>query len=433
MANMHLVTGHGGQNHVTAADQGSLNAAILGNGEYVLGRGSKLAATIVSNNCIRIADGDILMQGRHIRLNEGSYVDLTIENGEQGKLRHDLIVCRYTMNSLTGVEEANLVVIKGAAVESNPQDPEYTSADIITDHAFLADMPLYRVPLDNLNVGELVPLFTVTNGVATLDADGKLAQMPTLEDIGAAASDHTHTAKDVGAATADHTHTATEIGAATNPNLLDNWYFAAPVNQRGQTNYSGAGYNIDRWKYFEPGATLQIVSGGVKLIRPQSNVAWGTLVEGYHRFTGKQVTLSFLTDKGLYSASVVLPEVKPQGEHYPLCHSTDIGHISIGIWDGLDGVAAFLNNAGAVFSEITVFAAKLELGSQQTLARQENGVWVLNDPPPNQATETFKCTASTIDAADAYANGGSAFIKGTAAMTAGTTALASGTVYLQYE
>lgn len=161
MANMHLVTGYAGKEHITAADQGAWNAAIVGSGEYVLQKGSQFSATVISNNQIRIADGDILMQGRHIRLNEGSYVDCAIENGAQGYLRNDLIVARYTKNSSTGIEEANLVVIKGAAVTSGAVDPEYTSGNIITDHVLQNDMPLYRVPLDGLTVGNLVPLFTV--------------------------------------------------------------------------------------------------------------------------------------------------------------------------------------------------------------------------------------------------------------------------------
>ena len=32
-----------------------------------------------------------------------------------------------------------------------------------------------------------------------------------------------------------------------NENLLDNWYFADPINQRGQTEYTEGGYTIDRW------------------------------------------------------------------------------------------------------------------------------------------------------------------------------------------
>lgn len=159
MANLHLVTGRLGTAHVTAADHGSLHAAIFGEGEYVLNRGSKFAPTVISNNTIRIADGDIIMQGRHVRLDEGTYVDLAIENGTQGYFRNDLIVARYTKDVLSGVESCNLAVIKGTASAGTAVDPEYTAGDIINDHVSLAEMPLYRVPLNGLNVQTLIPLF----------------------------------------------------------------------------------------------------------------------------------------------------------------------------------------------------------------------------------------------------------------------------------
>ena len=161
MGNLHLVTGHAGQAHVTAADHASLNVAIFGEGQFVMNRGNKFAATVISNNCIRIADGDIIMQGRHIRLNEGNYVDLAIDNGKQGTYRNDLIVARYTRDSLTGIEDCNLVVIKGTESTGSATDPAYITGDIINDHVLQADMPLYRVPLDGLNVNEPVCLFDV--------------------------------------------------------------------------------------------------------------------------------------------------------------------------------------------------------------------------------------------------------------------------------
>lgn len=163
MSNLHLVTGYAGQAHVTAADDGSFNTAIFGSGEYVFDIGGKFAASVVSNNKITIADGDLLMQGRHVRLNEGTSVALTINNGAQGKLRNDLIVARYTKDSDSGVEQVNLVVIQGTAADSDPADPAYTSGDIINDHALLNDMPLYRVPLDGLNVGTPVALFDLAS------------------------------------------------------------------------------------------------------------------------------------------------------------------------------------------------------------------------------------------------------------------------------
>lgn len=163
MGNMHIVTGFKGENHVTAADVGSLNAAIFGTGSYVLNRGSKLRTTTISNNKIRVADGDLMIQGRHVRLDEGTYVDLTIENGQQGYKRNDLIVARYTKNSSSGVEDVNLVVIKGTPAASNPVDPSYTTGDIINDHVYIADMPLFRIPLDGLNVQTIVPLYTLAS------------------------------------------------------------------------------------------------------------------------------------------------------------------------------------------------------------------------------------------------------------------------------
>lgn len=161
MANMHLVTGYAGREHVTAADQGAFHAAVIGGGEFVLGTGNQFAASIVSNNQVRVLDGDIYMQGRFIRLDKDTYIDLAIENGASGYFRNDLIVARYTQNHATAIEEVNLVVIKGEAVMENPEDPAYTAGDILVAGDMQNDMPLYRVVIDGLNLVELVPLFSV--------------------------------------------------------------------------------------------------------------------------------------------------------------------------------------------------------------------------------------------------------------------------------
>ena len=51
-----------------------------------------------------------------------------------------------------------------------------------------------------------------------------------------------------------------------------------------------------------------------------------------------------------------------------------------------------------------IYAVKLEIGDTQTLAREENGQWVLNDPPPNYALELAKCNMSLADTSDSYGN-----------------------------
>lgn len=159
MGNMHLVTGYAGKEHITALDQAAFNAALIGTGQFVLDKGKVLEAQVITNNQIRILDGELMMQGRFIRLEPDTYVDVTIENGAQGVKRNDLIVARYTKNTVTGVEAVDLVVIKGTAVNSNPVDPAHTEGDITNGAAMLHDFPLWRIPIDGLNVGSPVALF----------------------------------------------------------------------------------------------------------------------------------------------------------------------------------------------------------------------------------------------------------------------------------
>lgn len=159
MGNLHLVTGYSGQPHVTAADHGSFFEALIRSGQFVMDAGAKFSASVVTNNQIRVNDGELLMQGRHVKLDPGSYVDLTIENGAQGQMRNDLIVVRYTKDINTGTEECNLVVLKGTPVTSNPSDPEYTTGNINAKGDLQHDFPLYRVPLSGLNVGTLKAMF----------------------------------------------------------------------------------------------------------------------------------------------------------------------------------------------------------------------------------------------------------------------------------
>ena len=161
MGNLHLVTGHSGEAHVSSSDMGSFYSAIFGSGEYVLSSGKKFSASVTTSNNVRIYDGDLMVQGRHSRLESGTYVDLPIDSGSSGYKRNDLIVARYTKSAGTGIEECNLVVIKGTQSSSSAQDPQYTIGDINHDGALQHDFPLYRIPIDGLTVGTPVQLFSV--------------------------------------------------------------------------------------------------------------------------------------------------------------------------------------------------------------------------------------------------------------------------------
>lgn len=163
----YIVTGTGETEHVTAADWGMLNAGVIGVEKYVLNTAEKFAATIISNNLIRIKSGDLVNQGRHMRTEVNDYSDMTIENGTQSLKRNDLIVMRYKKDSSTLIESAELVVIKGTA-GSTAKDPTYVSGNIFAG-ATQDDFPLYRVSLDGLNIKSVTPLFNTLGSLSELE------------------------------------------------------------------------------------------------------------------------------------------------------------------------------------------------------------------------------------------------------------------------
>lgn len=158
---LHLITGYAGTEHITSADQGAYNMGTFGSGEFVLNRGSKFAATVVSNNSITIANGEAMMQGRYIKLPLGTTESVSIDNGTSGMKRKDLIVLRYSKNGDTGVESVALAVIKGTPAASNPSDPSHTTGTITDGTDSTNDMLLYRVNIDGLTINSLDTLFSV--------------------------------------------------------------------------------------------------------------------------------------------------------------------------------------------------------------------------------------------------------------------------------
>ena len=134
-----------------------------------------------------------------------------------------------------------------------------------------------------------------------------------------------------------------------NRNLLDNWYFANPVNQRDVSGtISSAGYFLDRWK---------LVSGSVT-ISADGITLNGTMQQVLETAPVGTVTASAMTQAGV-------------GEVVPTYNSAT--------------KTVTVTAAGK-----KLVAVKLELGSQQTLAHQVSGAWVLNEMP-DYGEELTKC------------------------------------------
>ena len=169
-----------------------------------------------------------------------------------------------------------------------------------------------------------------------------------------------------------------------NKNLLDNAYFkgggtdnALPVNQRRQTTYtqaSGLQNIFDRWKLSRGTATL--TSDGVNLQWGGSSVgASGATLRQIilgNPYVGKIVTLSVLSNKGLLK---VTTQMSASTNVYSAVSNDVLLHLFINNTNTLVDIEVRSTTA------ITLYAAKLEFGTEQTLAHQENGAWILNEIP----------------------------------------------------
>lgn len=181
-----------------------------------------------------------------------------------------------------------------------------------------------------------------------------------------------------------------------NRNILDNWYFLNPVNQRGATNYTTANsYTIDRWYNLGAG-TVTVTSGGLVVSGTQSTRI-EQYIENSQLLNGQVITASVLVKNpdnkvriNVFNRTTSVSKTHdfPASSTFQLCSFTttvtDATSSSIGflIYPGVDQTTS---------KSMTVVAAKLEIGAKQTLAHQDiNGNWVLNEIP-NYGEQLARC------------------------------------------
>lgn len=219
----------------------------------------------------------------------------------------------------------------------------------------------------------------------------------------------------------------TTSGGGVNPNLLDNWYFGRPVNQRngyyipagvkyntlswteagttdkaypvigyiGQdplitvngTNYivgksvqvpgyCTTGYTVDRWiQSFDGTLTSTLTNDGIKIVAGND----GT----YKNFeqiltdvpTNTTLTLSFLVDN---YTSISQIYTGFSGSQFDI--QDNLISLTFKTGSSISGTKS-VGIQMRIGKTATIKAAKFELGDTQTLAHKENGVWVLNEIP----------------------------------------------------
>ena len=213
----------------------------------------------------------------------------------------------------------------------------------------------------------------------------------------------------------------------SNPNLLDNWYLANPIDQQGGyvvppgvasyldkeltklagdttgyrrviettstyiaytgidgvtyycvpgtavRGYTGTVRGIDRWRTESTGsndAVVEIVDGGIKFTNRGSGDA--LFIQGIKQILNAGATYTFSAFVTEKTGNVFLSTYNTPVSVGVTSASYTASEQSYGI------VYIWIRGAGSV----TIKAVKLELGDHQTLAHQdENGVWQLNEIP----------------------------------------------------
>ena len=252
--------------------------------------------------------------------------------------------------------------------------------------------------------------------------------------------DVTLTGENIAVSGTDPTPISGAVKYRTNPNLLDNWFFGRPVNQRGGyyvlagkpyyleyptiSGYTSApvkatpqgsyyniiidgvtyavnasdvipgyctiGYTVDRWK-LDIGEAVTLEDGCICL--KKSGTYWGEYFDDFDQFIGMTLTGSVLLSDGtLRTGSFVYNGLLNQGQTF---FSSELGFY-------IQSLSSSITQCeiNSLVDNVKIKAVKLELGNTQTLAHKENGVWVLNEVP-DYGEQLARCQRYALKIGDA--------------------------------
>ena len=179
---MELVTGRSGKPHITSQQVRQLQQGIFGANACILNTGSMLTPEVQSSNKIRIKDGALMFQGALFTVKVGVYDEVTINNGNQGMKRKDVIAVKYTYDSSQNIESGEWAVVQGAPAASNPAVPSMpvTDGDIQAGDAEVY-CPVFVINLDGINVTGVDIIPPMMDDMSTINK--YLSEVSTHENV----------------------------------------------------------------------------------------------------------------------------------------------------------------------------------------------------------------------------------------------------------
>ena len=194
------------------------------------------------------------------------------------------------------------------------------------------------------------------------------------------------------AAVAAHDTNVAAHGGIYRKNLLHNWDFRNPVNQRGQSSYSVSNYTIDRWRTNDASISVNINSGYITV--SNNGAAEKHFLQQLEFMVPGDYTVSLLLANGdILSESLNVNDSVAGGSGGSSVKSLTAGlRVQIGDFSSKPAFKLLI----APGYSFNIVAIKLELGSVSTLA---------NDPPADFGEELRKCQRYLFNAIDTPASG----------------------------
>ena len=177
---------------------------------------------------------------------------------------------------------------------------------------------------------------------------------------------------------------------ATNPNILHNWDFRNPVNQKRQLVYTEPGYTIDRWVANH--SRIELLPTGIQIQNTLGSATVDQIIEFPQLYHGKTLTASMEIDGIVYSLTIENIDIYDNTSHtFYLPNGLEFA-LRTGRPHRLLEFRLVRGTVSTLGQSFIVSRAKLELGTVSTLA---------NDPPMDYGRELAICRRYQIMISDA--------------------------------
>ena len=264
---LEIITGKTGEPHIDSEDIGAYNAYTIGKDSYLL---NGLDMSITNANTLHVGTGEVLFQGRHVRI-KGNGEDVAIANGTTGYKRNDILCLKYQkFPQNSDIESISLELVKGTPTTGTPADPAITTGSILNGDTVVY-LKLARIVVNGLTPEAPVKLLGTVKTLAETNTS-LAATAQTVAQIGASVDRNKFKTLYTGSAALTGTTASFTLsesvenfsvlfiaccgaGGSGDSNAYDNGFTVIPVSEIKRNGYGESDHKVYRCSFGQNGST----------------------------------------------------------------------------------------------------------------------------------------------------------------------------------